>query len=89
MTTKNEEDKTMGMQVSPQISSMVIRTMTSVEEDGSRVSPFEDATLSAVRAASQRDPEILALKEASLAGFPEHKSEVEPQLSRIGTYKIG
>ena len=26
------------------------------------------------------NPEILALKEATLAGFKDHKSEVEPQL---------
>ena len=75
-----EDDETVERQVSSQISNMVIRTVTSVEEDGTRVSPFEDATLSAVRAASQRDPELMALKEATLAGFPDHKSEAEPQI---------
>ena len=59
---------------------MAIRMVTGVEEDGTRISPFEDATLLAVRSASQRDPEILALKEATLSGFPDHKSELEPQL---------
>lgn len=75
-----EDDKNTEQQVSSQIFNMVIRTLTSVDEDGTPVSPFEDTTLSAVRAASQRDPEILALKEATLTGFPDHKSEVEPQL---------
>ena len=75
-----EDDKKAERQVSSQISSMVIRMVTNVEEDGTRTSPFEDVTLTAVRAASQRDPEILALKEATLAGFPDHKSDVEPHL---------
>ena len=59
---------------------MVIRIVTSVEEDGTVTSPFEDSTLLVVPAASRLDPEILALKEATLAGFLDHKSEVAPQL---------
>ena len=74
------EDKAEEQQVSCQISGMVIRMVTSVDEDGTLLSPFEDMTLSAVRAASKHDPEVLALKEATLGGFPQHKSEVEPQI---------
>ena len=61
-------------------SSEVIRAITSVEVDGKDASPFEDATLTAVRSATERDPELLELRAAVLDGFPEHKSQLQPLL---------
>ena len=74
-----EEDEVIGKEIC-QLSSMVINAVTSADEDGTAASPFEDTALSAVRAASERDPEILALREAVLCGFPDHKSETDPQV---------
>ena len=74
------EDEAAGKLISNQLSSMIIRAITSTEEDGTPASPFEDAALSAVRAASERDSEMSALREAVMSGFPDHKSEVVPHL---------
>lgn len=48
-------------------------------ETGS-TAPFGDVTLNAIRAASERDPDIQALKQAIVNGFPDHKYEVDPQV---------
>ena len=53
--------------------------MAEAEDEGSSA-PFEDITLNAIRAASERDPDIQALKEVIMNGFPDHKSEVNPQV---------
>lgn len=50
-----------------------------VTETGS-TAPFEDVALNAIRAASERDPDIQALKQAIMNGFPDHKYEVDLQV---------
>ena len=63
-----------------QVGSIVTRIVTEVKEDGERPTPFEDVTLTAIRAACDRDPDIQALKNAIMDGFPEHKAEAAPQV---------
>ena len=62
------------------VGSLILRIVADVDEDGERAVPFEDITLSALRAATGRDPEIQALKNAVMNGFPDHKSEVDNQI---------
>ena len=71
----DEEDIT-----SLQIGNLIVRALTEVDEEGERATPFEDATLSTLRAAANRDPEIQALKAAVLNGFPDHKADVDLQI---------
>ena len=62
--------------VTLQVASLVTRIVT---ETGSS-SPFEDVALNTIRAASERDPDIQALKQAITKGFQYHKYEVDPQI---------
>ena len=66
--------------VTLQVGSLVTRIVTEVEEDGGSQTPFEDVTLTAIRAASERDPDIRTLKDVIMSGFPDHKSEVDLQV---------
>ena len=67
-----------GEDVTLQVGSLATRIVTETEDKGSSA-PFEDVTLSAIRTASERGPDIQALKEVILNGFPYHNSEVNPQ----------
>ena len=49
------DDEDAEADVSHQLHSLVIRSMTQLDEDGYRVSPIEDATLSRVRNAARED----------------------------------
>ena len=69
-----EEDLTL------QVGSLVARITAEVEGIGGRPTPFEDVTLTAIRAAAEHDPDMQALKTAIMVGFPDHKSEADPQI---------
>ncbi|XP_043240720.1 uncharacterized protein K02A2.6-like [Amphibalanus amphitrite] len=73
--SSSDEDVTL------QIGSLVTRIVAEAEgEDGGRPSPFEDATLTAIRAASERDPELQALKDVIMNGFPDQKADTDAQV---------
>ena len=64
--------------VGHQITSLISRLGADVTDDA--ISPFKDAALTEVRAAAAADPEITALAQLILAGFPEHRSQLDPLL---------
>ena len=61
-----------------QAGSLIARIVTESSHDGLPAAPFEDVSLSAMRAAADHDPELLALKDVILDGFPDHKADVDP-----------
>ena len=61
-----------------QLASVISRLATGGTDDCP--SPFKDAALAELRAAAAADPELIALTERILAGFPEHRSQLEPHL---------
>ena len=67
-----------GEDVTLQVGSLATRIVTETEDKRSSA-PFEDVTLSAIRAASERGPDIQALKKVILNGLPYHNSQVNPQ----------
>lgn len=58
----------------------VVSALHAVCEDGIRLAPLRDQTLEKIRAAAQRDAEYIDLRGVILAGFPEHRHELEPHL---------
>ena len=58
----------------------VIAQIVTADPAEETASPFPDANLQKVRAASERDAELAALRDVVLAGFPDHKSQLEPML---------
>ena len=65
MTDDTERD------ASHQIASVISRLATDEAEDGT--SPFQDAALTEMRAAAAADPELSALTDMIMTGFPEHR----------------
>ena len=54
--------------------------LCAVCEDGTRLTPLQDGTLEKIRAAAACDPEYAALQTVILAGFPEHRHDLQPSL---------
>ena len=72
------EDEAAEQDVSHQIASMVAALVSNVPDGDA--SPFRAVTLSDVRAAADKDPEMPALKDAILTGFPDHRAQLDPLL---------
>ena len=75
-----EEDEEAEEDVTHQLHSIGIRSVTQLDPNGVRVSPIEDATLARVRDAARNDPEYIALCDTVLQGFPSQRSDLVPQL---------
>ena len=72
------DDEEAEQDVSHQIASMVATLVSEAPADDA--GPFRDAALSDVRAAAAKDPEMVALKDVILAGFPDHRTQLHPLL---------
>ena len=72
------EDEEAERDASHQIASIISRLATDETEDGP--SPFQDAALTEMRAAAAADPELIALTDMIMTGFPEHRSQLDPRL---------
>ncbi|XP_043234951.1 uncharacterized protein K02A2.6-like [Amphibalanus amphitrite] len=72
------EDEEAERDASHQLASVLSRLATDGADDGP--SPFKDAALTEVRAAAAADPELIALTDLILNGFPEHRSQLDPRL---------
>ncbi|XP_043209539.1 uncharacterized protein LOC122374691 [Amphibalanus amphitrite] len=72
------EDEAAEHDISVRVQSVVSSLTASDSETDP--SPFKDAALEEVRAASTGDPELLALKHTIMHGFPDHRKELEPIL---------
>ena len=78
--TPTPDDEEAEKDVEHQIASLIARLTTGVPAEEAEESPFPDATLEEVRAAAERDSEYITLKDVVLAGFPDHKSQLDPLL---------
>ena len=67
-------------EASDAVHTAVIAALGVTGEDGAQIAPLRDGTLDAVRAAAARDPDYTALRDAVLAGFPEHRYELPPSV---------
>ena len=74
------DDEEAEKDVAHQIASLIARLTASASAEEAEESPFPDATLEKVRAAAERDPEYITLKDVVLTGFPDHKSQLDPLL---------
>ena len=72
------EDEEAERDASHQLASVLSRLATDGADDGP--SPFKDAALTEVRAAAAADPELIAVTDLILNGFPEHRSQLDPRL---------
>ena len=74
------EDEEAEEDVTHQLRSIVMRSVTQLDQDGVRISPIEDVTLTRVRDAARADPEYTALCDVTLRGFPPQRSDLTPDL---------
>ena len=72
------DDEEAEQDVGHQIASVIAAVVSDISDGGA--SPFRDAALSEVRAAADKDPEMIALKDAIRAGFPDHRAQLHPLL---------
>ncbi|XP_037083992.1 uncharacterized protein LOC119104400 [Pollicipes pollicipes] len=78
------DDEESEQDVSNQIASMVSRLVSDVTNTDGGASPLRDVALSELRAAAEKDPEMIALKDAVSTGFPEHRTQLDPLLGPYG-----
>ena len=74
------DDEEAEQDISHQIASMVARLVSDVTDTDGGSNVFRDVALSELRAAAEKDPEMIALKDAIWAGFPEHRTQLDPLL---------